>query len=120
MDAEELLRSLGATGKLKGFFYAVYMVERVQKDPMATSLITKCLYPEVAKHFGISPGAVERNLRTVIKAVYVKRNYEIEIAFNVSFEEFQAIYLEPENEDEGSGATLLALTEKPGQTAKTA
>lgn len=77
MDAEELLRSLGATGKLKGFFYAVYMVEQVQKDPMATSLITKCLYPEVAKHFGISPGAVERNLRTVIRACWNRSDREV-------------------------------------------
>lgn len=70
MDAEELLRSLGATGKLKGFFYTIYMIELVQRDPMATSLITKCLYPEVSKHFGVSPGAVERNLRTVIRTCW--------------------------------------------------
>ena len=31
-----------------------------------------------------------------IKAVYVKRGYEVNIEFNVSFDEFQTLYLEPE------------------------
>lgn len=52
-----------------------------------------------------------------VKAVHVKRDYEIDIEFNVSFAEFQAVYLEPEDEDNKKpGAnTLLALTEKVGQ-----
>lgn len=52
-----------------------------------------------------------------VKAVHVKRDYEIDIEFNVSFAEFQAIYLEPEDEDDKKpGAnTLLALTENVGQ-----
>ena len=31
-----------------------------------------------------------------VKAVHVKRGYEVNIEFNVSFEEFQSLYLEPE------------------------
>ena len=31
-----------------------------------------------------------------VKAVHVKRGYEVNIEFNVSFEEFQLLYLEPE------------------------
>jgi len=52
-----------------------------------------------------------------VKAVHVKRDYEIDIEFHVSFAEFQAIYLEREDEDDKKpGAnTLLALTEKVGQ-----
>lgn len=58
----------------------------------------------------------------LIKAVHVKRDYEIDIEFNVSFEEFQAIYLEPESENtKGQGTnTILALTEKAGQAVMTA
>jgi len=33
-----------------------------------------------------------------VKAVRVKRGYEVDIQFNVSFEEFQTLYLEPEAE----------------------
>ena len=33
MNAEELLRNLGIAGNLKGFRYAVHMIELVEKDP---------------------------------------------------------------------------------------
>lgn len=74
MDAEQLLRNLGATGKLKGFFFAIYMIEKVKNEPAATTLITKCLYPEAAKHFSVSAGAIERNLRTLIRTCWNRPN----------------------------------------------
>lgn len=70
MDTEQLLRSLGATGNLKGFSYALYMIGRVRNDPQAGTLITKHLYPETAKHFNVTAETVERNLRTVIRACW--------------------------------------------------
>lgn len=66
MNAEQLLRRLGVSGKLRGFYYTIYMIERVAKDPMAVLLITKCLYPETAKQFRVSMYSVERNLRTLV------------------------------------------------------
>lgn len=77
MDAEQLLRSLGVTGTLKGFRYAIYMIGLVEQDPAATTLITKYLYPETAKHFQVSTGAVERDLRTVIRVCWQKGNREL-------------------------------------------
>ena len=53
-----------------------------------------------------------------IKTVHIKRNYEIEIEFNVAFTEFQKIYLEPEPEEskrKRSATTILALAETAGQ-----
>lgn len=52
-----------------------------------------------------------------IKAVRVKRSYELEIEFNVSFSEFQRLYLEPEKEGEHKRgpAPLLAFEEKTRQ-----
>lgn len=52
-----------------------------------------------------------------VKAVHVKRDYEIDVEFNVAFDEFQSIYLEPEKEDEKKrgASTLLALGENVGQ-----
>ncbi len=48
-----------------------------------------------------------------VKSVSVKRDYEIDITFNVSFAEFQGIYLEPETEEEKQSREpiSLALTE---------
>ena len=43
-----------------------------------------------------------------VKAIYVRRDYEISIEFNVSFEEFQQLYLEKETEENKmSGAETL-------------
>lgn len=52
-----------------------------------------------------------------VKAVRVRRDYELEVEFNVAFDEFQQMYLEPEkDEDKAKGATMiLALVEKSGQ-----
>ena len=52
-----------------------------------------------------------------MKAVRVKRGYEVDIEFNVSFEEFQTLYLEPESEEDrrSRSATYLSLVEKSGQ-----
>lgn len=49
-----------------------------------------------------------------VKAVRVRRDYEIDIEFNVSFEEFQALYLEGEPEDAKRPGTntILAMETK--------
>ena len=44
LDAERLLRLLGVSGKLSGFYFAVYMLEQVQEKPEYVLLITKRLY----------------------------------------------------------------------------
>ena len=52
-----------------------------------------------------------------VKAVRVRRDYEIDIEFNVSFEEFQALYLEgePEEAKRPGAKTLLAIETKARQ-----
>ena len=40
LDAERLLRLLGVSGKLSGFYYAVYMLEQVREKPECILLIT--------------------------------------------------------------------------------
>lgn len=43
-----------------------------------------------------------------VKAVHIKRDYEIDVEFNLSFDEFQTLYLEPEAEEEkGTRADAL-------------
>lgn len=51
-----------------------------------------------------------------VKAVHVKRDYEIDIEFNVSFEEFQSLYLEPEQEGSQKQRNyILTIEEKKSQ-----
>lgn len=66
VTAERLLRSIGASGRLTGFDYAVFMIEQIVDGKSSIQLITKRLYPETAKHFGVKPHSVERALRTLI------------------------------------------------------
>ncbi len=55
-------------------------------------------------------------LAQFVKAVRVKRGYELDIEFNVSFEEFQALYLEPEEKGRKRkrAGEILALAECAG------
>ena len=98
LDADRLLRLLGASGKLSGFYYAVYMLEQVKEvvtgltkflrhkkgdnligwnmleqvkqKPDHVLLITKRLYKQTAQHFGTTSNCVERNLRTLVQACW--------------------------------------------------
>lgn len=45
-------------------------------------------------------GAKKMITAQFVKAVRVKRGYEVDMGFHVSFEEFQKLYLEPETEEE--------------------
>lgn len=77
VTAERLLRSIGATGRLTGFAYTVFMTEQIITGQSSVRLITKILYPETAKHFGVKPHAVERALRTLINSCWVYGDREI-------------------------------------------
>lgn len=70
LDAERLLRLLGVSGKLSGFYFAVYMLEQVQKKPEHVLLITKRLYRQTAQRFDTTTSCVERNLRTLVQACW--------------------------------------------------
>ena len=74
MNAELLLRRLGMSGRLHGFYYAAYMIERVVADPTEVVFVTKILYPATARHFRVSMYSVERNLRTVIHICWNRGN----------------------------------------------
>lgn len=50
-----------------------------------------------------------------VKAVYVKRGFELDIEFNVSFDEFQTLCLDAEAEDSGKAPAVLVYREKEGQ-----
>lgn len=70
ITADQLLRSIGASGRYTGFDYAVYMIEQVVDSQESIRLITKRLYPEAARHFGVKPHSVEHALWTLISACW--------------------------------------------------
>lgn len=74
MGAEQLLRKLGATGNLKGFRYAVHMIELAIENPDAVLHLNKDLYSVAAKRFHVSVSSVDRNLRTIVHVCWKRGN----------------------------------------------
>ena len=64
-DIYDLLYSLGVTANYTGFFYTAYAVLLCVEQPDRLLLVTKWLYPKVAKQYRTNWKAVERNIRTV-------------------------------------------------------
>ena len=75
LTPDRLLRCIGASGRLRGFDYAVYMIERVANGQSSVYLITKRLYPETAHRFGVTVSSVERALRNVVHAVWERTDH---------------------------------------------
>lgn len=65
-----MLCRLGATANYRGFSYTAYAVLLCVQQQDRLLLVTKWLYPDVAKRYGTNWKAVERNIRTVITVVW--------------------------------------------------
>lgn len=68
--AYDLLHRLGVTPNYTGFFHVAYAVLLCAQQPDRLLLVTKWLYPEVAKRYGTNWKAVERNIRTVSAVIW--------------------------------------------------
>lgn len=69
-DAYHLLHRLGATANYTGFSYLVRALQLCAEEPERLLLVTKWLYPDVAKQYGTNWKAVERNIRTVGRVIW--------------------------------------------------
>ena len=67
---EKTLRRLRITGKLLGLRYLVYAVTETVKDPNRTQLITKDLYPDIARIFHTEAKRVERAIRSAVEVCW--------------------------------------------------
>lgn len=70
MCIEDILLRLGITANYKGYFYIISAVELCLADRENLHLMTKYVYPKVAKLYNTSWQAVERNIRTVGKIAW--------------------------------------------------
>lgn len=66
MKAYSLLSRLGITANYTGFFYTAYAVCLSVTDMENLLVVTKRLYPDVAKRYNTSAANIERNIRTVV------------------------------------------------------
>lgn len=65
-----LLYRFGITANYTGFFHVSYAVFLITQRPERLLLVTKWLYPDVAKHYQATWQSVERNIRTVIVLIW--------------------------------------------------
>ena len=63
---ETVLRSLHIPGTIKGLLYLTHAVTATVQDPHRTELITKDLYPEIARAYNATPAGVDRAMRGAI------------------------------------------------------
>lgn len=64
------LMNLGIPASLKGFGYLADSIEMCQNDPQAIHLITKRLYPQVAKQNNTTASRVERAIRHAVEVCF--------------------------------------------------
>lgn len=69
-ETYELLHRLGVTRNYKGFPQTAHAVELCAEQPDRLLQVTKLVYPDVARKYGTSWTAVERNIRTVSGVIW--------------------------------------------------
>ena len=69
-EIAKLLRSIGASGRLLGFDYTVYIVHSITNRKSGRHQITKSIYPSTASYFNVSASSVERAVRTLITSCW--------------------------------------------------
>ena len=77
LDTARLLRSIGATGRHTGYNYLIYIVDLVRADPDNNCFLTKCVYPQTAKHFNVKPASVEHAIRTLISSCWNRDDHTV-------------------------------------------
>ena len=67
----------GIPAERKGYAYLACAIRFAYEDRELTGALSKELYPAVAERFAVSPGAVERSIRTAIACARGKKEKEI-------------------------------------------
>lgn len=70
LAAKHILHGLRINSRYSGYHYIVYAIGLMEKDEFCIDCITKSLYVDIAKHYKTSISCVERNIRTVIEAIW--------------------------------------------------
>ena len=77
-DIFDLLSQFGISANYVGFFQTACAVELCRREPERLLLVTKMVYPDVAKLCGCSWSAVERNIRTACGIAWKNNRHLLE------------------------------------------
>ena len=70
MDYRLVLMRLGVAPNYKGFYQMLTALEIVEANPEALAMVTKWLYPAVAKRHQTNWRQVERSLKIVVRVAW--------------------------------------------------
>ena len=74
-----ILYDLGVSAETTSFFHTAYAIRLATEDPQKLLLVTKWLYPEVARHYHTNWHAVERNIRTIVHLAWMRNPKHLEM-----------------------------------------
>ena len=69
-DSVVLLKKLGVNPAVKGWNYLNEAIQMSIDDPTVMEMITKTMYPTIAKKYGTTPTRVERAMRHAIERAF--------------------------------------------------
>ena len=73
-----MFKEIGIPAHIMGYQYLRYSIIYVaEEDPEAISMVTKVLYPTVAKKYGTTASRVERAIRHAIEVAWQRGNAEV-------------------------------------------
>ena len=78
MSTTEMLLRLGITANYKGFLYLISAVEMCLADEECLHLVTKQVYPQVARQYKTNWRAVERNMRKAGEIAWLRQQAYLE------------------------------------------
>lgn len=74
-----VLYDLGVSAETTSFFHTAYAIRLATEDQQKLLLVTKWLYPEVARHYHSNWHAVERNIRRIIHMIWLQNPERLQI-----------------------------------------
>jgi hypothetical protein len=69
-EVHSVISRMGVGYNYKGAVMVELAVKFAADEPDSLQLVTKCIYPRVARELGTTPQRVERNIRTVIDTAW--------------------------------------------------
>ena len=76
VQISNLMRQLGIPAHLKGYQYLRKAIIMAMKDPAVMDVVTKILYPDIAKCYGTTASCVERAMRKAIAVAWERGNID--------------------------------------------
>ena len=84
-DIKKLLLQLGIKTTHKGYVYMKYILEKCVAEPGYHALpVTKVIYPECGKEYGVTTSAIEKSLIYAINHTYEKNAKMYQEIFNLN------------------------------------